>query len=100
MNVVLLGLLQVIAQIAGTAASPQIVLIIKILEDAIPVLIKEYQDVAPMIKNIITALKGNGAISPEQTVQLDGLNTKVDEEFEAAAQAALAEDAAADKPAP
>lgn len=93
MSAAIIALLSVIAQIATSAGVAQIASIVTTLEAIIPVLIKEYQDVAPMIKNIIDALKGNVAITPEQVTQLETMDAQVDQEFEAAAAAAQAEDA-------
>lgn len=93
MSGAIIALLTVIAQIAGALGNAsQIVSIIALLEQIIPVVIKEYLDVAPFVKNIIAALKGNTAITPDQLAQLDILDAQVDEEFEAAATAAEGED--------
>ena len=93
MSGAIIALLTVIAQIAGALGNTsQIVSIITLLEQIIPVVIKEYQDVAPFVKNIIDALKGNSTITPDQLAQLDILDAQVDQEFEAAATAAEAED--------
>lgn len=93
MSGAIIALLTVIAQIAGALGSTsQVVSIISLLERIIPVVIKEYQDVAPFVKNIIGALKGNATVTPDQLAQLDILDAQVDEEFEAAATAAEVED--------
>lgn len=68
--------------------------IITILAEAAPLAVKAAQDVAPMVKNIIAALKANGAVTPEQWAALDALEKQIDADFDAAANAAEAEDKA------
>lgn len=90
-----LGLLaQVVPQLGGANA----VLITQIVNGLIalvPLLIKEYKDAIPFVQNVITLLKSSNQITPEQLIALDVLETQIDAAFEAAAAAALAEDAAA-----
>ena len=87
-----LTLLQaVVPQLAGANAS----LITKIIEGLvtlIPILIKEYQSLVPMVQNIISVLKNNNQVTPDQWTQLDALETQIDAAFEAAATNAQAED--------
>jgi len=79
-------LLTVLAQIAPSLhVSASITSIITTLVELIPILVKEFQDVVPLVKNIITALRGNNAITEEQLKSLDDLEAKIDAEFEAAA---------------
>lgn len=88
----LLALLQALMPMLTSATSVQSV--INALVQIIPVLVKEFQDVVPIIKNIIAALSENPATTEEQLAELAKLDEKVDAEFEAAAAAAQAEDAA------
>ncbi|SRR5260221_10435317 len=93
MSAAVIALLSVIAQIAPSlGASTQISAIIGALIEIIPALVKEVEDVVPIVKNIIDALRGNGAITPDQLAQLAALDAQVDQAFEAAATAAQAED--------
>lgn len=80
-------LLEVIAQIAGTAGASTIASIITALSNILPFLIEEAEQVVPLVKNIIDALKGNGNITPEQQDQLTELETTYDADFEAAVAA-------------
>lgn len=66
--------------------------IITILEQAVPVAVKEYQDLKPIVKDIIATLKGNPAATVEQIDALDAMEAKLDADFDAAAAAAEAED--------
>ena len=80
------ALLTIIAQIAPSIGVPSIITtIINTLVSIMPTIIKEVQDVAPLIQNIIDALRGNQVITPEQLKALDDLEAKYDAEFEAAA---------------
>ena len=93
MSSAVLALLAVIAQIAPSlGASSTITTIINALIQIIPTVIKEVEDVVPIIKNIITALQNNGNITPDQLTQLTALDAQVDAAFEAAATDAQAQD--------
>lgn len=86
MSEAIVALLTVIAQIAPTlGAGSTITNIINTLVSLLPILVKEVQDVAPHVQNIINALRGNDNITPEQLAALDALEAKADAEFEAAA---------------
>lgn len=83
---------QIAPQIAGANAS----LIEKIVEGLIaliPLLVKEYQDAIPFIRNVIALIKGNGNVTAEQLQTLDDLEIQIDAAFETAATNALADDA-------
>jgi hypothetical protein len=86
MTAVLLAALTVISQIAGSLGTPAaITSIIDLLVKILPTLIKEVQDVAPIVQNIIDALRNNNVVTPEQLTALDELEAKADADFEAAA---------------
>lgn len=86
MSSAILLLLQVLAQIIPNLTnSATIANIITALINLLPTLVKEVQDVAPLIQNIIDALRNNNTITPEQLAALDELEAKADAEFEAAA---------------
>lgn len=92
------AILALIQQVLG-ASSPSSSLISKIvvaLIDLVPLIVKEYQVLLPVVQNIITALTADPSTTAAQMQTLKALNTQVDAAFEAAAAAALAEDAAAD----
>ncbi len=87
-----LTLLQQLLPSLSTANAALIEKIVEGLVALIPVLIKEYQDVVPMVKNIITALKSNTDITASQLIALESAETQIDASFEQAATAAQAED--------
>lgn len=94
MSAILTSILAIIGQLAGQSGNA--VLIEKIIEALIaiiPVVVKEYHDLAPIIQNIITALKSDPSTTAAQLEQLQQLEVQWDAEFEAAAAAAQAEDA-------
>jgi hypothetical protein len=86
----LLTLLQTVAPSLGGPAVQQAV---SITTQLVPILIEAGGALLPHVKNIITALKGNDAITPELLASLDAAEAEIDAEFEAAAKAAEAEDA-------
>lgn len=87
-----LALLQTIAPSLGSSAIQNV---INILVQLLPVAIKEVQDLTPAIKNIIAALSSNPAATADQLATLKALDTLTDANFDAAADKAQAEDAAA-----
>lgn len=87
----ILGLISALVP-AGTNAA----LVEKIIEALIaivPVVVKEYQDLVPIVRNIIAALKSDPSTTAAQLDQLQQLEAGWDADFEAAAAAAQAEDA-------
>lgn len=85
MSAAIAALLTVIAQIAPSIGVPSIVTtIINTLVQLLPTIIKEVKDVAPLVQNIIDALRANSVILPEQLKALDDLEARYDAEFEAA----------------
>ena len=86
---IIIQLLTLLAQLAGGLSDANaIASLIATLENIIAAGVEEIQAVAPMIKNIIAALKGNGAITADQMTQLEALDAATDQAFEAAATAA------------
>lgn len=90
------AILQLIA--ALLPAGGNAVLIDKILAALVaiyPIVVSEYHDLVPIVKNIITALRSDPTTLPDQLDALDKMEEQLDADFEAAATAAAAEDAAA-----
>lgn len=73
----------------GAAVAP----ILTILEKVVPVVVKEAQDLTPIVKNIITTLKADPATTGAQLAALIEQEAVLDAAFDAAAAAAEAEDA-------
>lgn len=78
---------------AGTNAA-LIEKIVAALIQIVPVVVKEYQDLVPIVRNIIAALKADPSTTAAQLEQLQQLEVEWDADFEAAAAAAIAEDGA------
>ncbi len=95
MNAILTSLLTLVGNlvpaIGGTTST--VGMIIETLTEVVPLVVKEYQDVAPLIKNIIAALKG-GEVTQDQLDQLDALEAQIDAAFDAAWAKAQEEDKA------
>ena len=88
----ILGLISALVP-SGTNAA----LVEKIIEALIaivPVVVKEYQDLVPIVRNIIAALKADPSTTAAQLATLQQLEAGWDADFEAAATAAAAEDGA------
>lgn len=94
MNGILSTLLPLLAKLIPLAAgnSSIITTIVNGLVQVTPVLIQEYQDVLPFVKNIIATLKGDDTTTQAQLQMLAALDAQVDAAFDAASAAAQAED--------
>lgn len=96
MTSIITGVLTILqALVPSLTSSGTVQQIINALIQIIPVVVKEAQDLVPMIKNIIAALGSNPASTADQLATLKALDQLTDAAFEAAATKALAEDAAA-----
>ena len=94
----LAALLALVAQLAPVLSdASQIASVISTLESIMATVTAEVQAVLPMIKNIISALQSNGAITADQMAALTALDAATDAAFE---QAAAADGAPADPNAP
>jgi hypothetical protein len=80
--------------IPNITSSATIAKVIAILEQVIPLAIQVGEDLVAPIKDLIAALKTSGAVTTDQLDQLDALEAKLDADFDAAAAAAQAADAA------
>ena len=92
-----LGLLQQLLPSLGVANAGLVSKIVEGLVALMPVLIKQYRDVLPMVKNVISVLKDHTAVTAEQITALQTIEAQIDADFETAAAKALAEDQEADK---
>jgi predicted PurR-regulated permease PerM len=89
---VVLSLLETLLPLV--TSSDQIAKVIATLIQIIPIITKEAQDLVQPVQNIIAALQANPAASDQQLADLAALDAKVDADFDAAAAAVEAEDAA------
>lgn len=95
---ILTSALSVIAKIAPIAGQVGAVGdIISTLQQVIPVAADLGQSLWPVAKNIISQLRSNEGVTPEQWDALDKMEAEIDAAFDKAAAAALAEDAAANE---
>jgi len=90
-----LSLIQKILPTIPALASPIVSDIVKTVAVAAPVVISTYKDLKPILSNIIRGLKNSGNLTEEDWNALIEAEKLIDEDFEKAAQAALAEDEAA-----
>lgn len=95
MSAILTTILALIEQLVPASTSAALIeKIIAVLIQLIPVIVKEYQDLLPIVQGIITALKSNPSTTAQQLATLQEMEVQYDADFEAAAAAAQAEDAA------
>ncbi len=73
-------------------ASPIVSDIIKTVAVATPIVMSTYKDLKPIVANIIKGLKNSGNITEEDWNALIEAEKLIDEDFDKAAAAALAED--------
>ncbi|NTF67989.1 hypothetical protein [Rhizobium rhizogenes] len=59
------------------------------LEQIIPTLVQEYQDLLPVVKNIIALMKQSSAVTPEQVATLQAQEAVIDKTFDDALAAYL-----------
>jgi ethanolamine transporter EutH len=83
----------VLPLLGNSSAIQLIEKIVASLVAIIPLIVKEAQELVPIVKNIITALKADPSTTAEQVAVLDAMSKRLDQEFEDAAAAALKEDA-------
>ncbi len=60
-----------------------------------PMISQEYQDLKPIVSNILTALRSDPASTTAQLDSMDAFEAQLDADYETAAAAAAAEDLAA-----
>jgi hypothetical protein len=94
MQAIIPPLLALLQRLAPGATTSVIAEVISILTALIPVLIKEYADLMPIVQNVITVLQQSDDITDAQWDALDAMSAQYDAEFRAALAAAEAQDAA------
>lgn len=87
-----IALIQQLLGSGSLLASPVVKYAIEFITAATPVVIQEYKDLKPVVKNIITALKADPSTLPTQLDDLEKLEIDIDAAFEAEAARAIAED--------
>lgn len=85
---IIVSLLSALLPLVGNLASGAVGNIISLLEEIIPVAVKEAEDLVAPIENIIASIKGSGAVTADQLTALEALNAQIDAEFDAAAKGA------------
>lgn len=80
-------LLSVIPQMTNSQAVNSVV---TWLEQIIPTLVQEYQDLLPTVKNIIALLKQSAAVTPDQVARLQAQEVVIDKAIDDALAAYLA----------
>lgn len=86
-----LGMIQRALPMIGGSA-PVLKEVADIVVAVTPAVISTYKDLKPIVSNIIAALKADPATAREQIERLEAAEAQLDADFDAAADAALAED--------
>jgi hypothetical protein len=92
MNAILTLILSLLPAAGNTTVVANI---ISALTEMIPLIIKEYTDLVPIVKNVISTLQADPTTTSAQLDTLDAMEAALDAAYETAATAAAAEDAAA-----
>ena len=83
----LLGpILEELLSLAASATSGQVQNIINMVEKYVQLAVNYLPALIPSLQNIITALQGNGQITPEQVAELQAQSDAVDAALDAAAK--------------
>lgn len=84
-SAIVLSIINGVLAIVGTKISNQTVqAVINLLMEAVPLIIKEYKEVLPIVKNIISVLSSSDDITTEQLDQLDVLEAEIDANWNSA----------------
>lgn len=94
---VLQTILSIIPQITDSKGINKVV---TMLLQIVPIIVKEAQDLLPMVQNIIAALSSKDGVTADQIAALKALDAQVDAAFEAAVSAYLANHPAKPNPTP
>lgn len=91
MNVQLIATLlnMLLAIVPQMTNSKAVASVVTWLEGLIPLLVQEYQDLLPTVKNLIGLLKQNTAVTPDQITALDAQEAVIDKAFDDALAAYL-----------
>jgi beta-phosphoglucomutase-like phosphatase (HAD superfamily) len=79
-------LLSVVPQMTN---SQQVNSAVNFIQQIIPLLVKEYSDLLPIVKNILALLKQNGTVTPEQNAAMMAVDAQIDKAFDDALAAYL-----------
>ena len=82
---IIVQLLTSLLPIIGNLAPASIGSTITLLENIIPVVVKEAQDLIAPVQNIIAALQGSGSVTSDQVAQLQAQSATLDATLDAAA---------------
>lgn len=69
---------------SGSASSGVVATVVNLLKTWLPLITTGIADFYGPVKNIIAALQGSGAVTPEQIADLKAMDSKIDADFEAA----------------
>lgn len=97
MQAIVTALLALVQTVVPGASTGIIANVIQVLTALVPVIINEYQALAPIVTNIIGVLQQNDDVTEDQWTALDAMSAQLDAAFQAALATAKSQDAAAKK---
>ena len=97
MQAIVTALLALVQTVVPGASAGVIGQVIQVLTALIPVIVNEYQALAPIVKNIIGVLQQSDDVTDQQWDDLDAMSAQLDAAFQAALATAKAQDAAVKK---
>jgi len=86
-----------LSKLIGDSKATFITKAVAFVAEAAPIVAKEYKDLKPIVQNVIVALKSDPSTLMDQLDKLEEAEKILDQDFDDAAAAALAEDDAASK---
>lgn len=94
MQAIVTALLALVQTVVPGASAGVVGQVIQVLSALLPVVIQEYQALAPIVKNVITVLQQSDEVTDDQWAALDAMSAQLDAAFQAALATAKAQDAA------
>jgi len=87
-----------ISKLFGAEKTAFVTKAVDFVVEAAPIVAKQYKDLKPVVQNVIMVLKSDPSTHMAQLDALEAAEVALDKDFDDAAAAAIAEDAAAAKP--
>ena len=89
MNAAIVIAVNLIASVVGKlTTNAEVTSVIALLQNWLPTIITEIEDLVPVVQGIISTLQGSSLLTADQVAAVDALNASADAAFEAAATAA------------
>jgi hypothetical protein len=97
MQAIVTALLALVQIVVPGASAGIIANVIQVLTALVPIIINEYQALAPIVQNVIDVLRQSDDVTDDQWTALDAMSAQLDAAFQASLATAKAQDAAVKK---